>query len=293
MADWKLTCDPIVKRLRWVMLAAMLFSILSTLLGQPKSFWLHPQTALRGDGLSIYNPTNHTFDFFLGHGWQAYVVASLIYLAAAFLAVSLLPKMPALITAFAAIFGHYFGVTLWLGSVWHLGAQGFILYAVVLGAVLAFWVLPPAHANDPIIRRLRWLMSAAILFDFIATLLGQPHTYWLHPETVNEADPLFSFFLLHGWIAGVLFYLVFLAATFLFVSVASRTTALICIFALFFGHFNGASSWLFFRWRLGMQAPVLYGVLLSTLIVLLAFPTVKRSGSPANRMTSGPLNPDD
>lgn len=272
MPGWKITSDPIVKRLRWVMLAAILFSILSTLLGQPKSFWLDPQTALRGDGLSIYNATNRTFDFFLGHGWQAYVAASLIYLAAAFLTVSLLPKMPGLIAAFAAIFGHYFGATMWLGSVWHLGELGFILYAVILAVVLALWVMPTALANDPTVERLRWLMSGAILFDFIVTLVGQPPTYWLHPETVNEADPLFGFFLLRGWLAGVLFYLVYQVGTFLLASFASRTTAQIWIFALLFGHFCGASSWLFFRWRLGMQAPVLYGVLLSTLIVLLAFP---------------------
>jgi len=280
MPEWKLTCDPIVKRLRWMMLAAMLFSILNTLLGQPKSFWPQPETAIRGDGLSIYNPTNRTFEFFLGHGWRAYVTASFIYLATAFLAVSLLPKMPALIAAFAVIFGHYFGATLWLGSVWHLGWLGFILYAVVLGMMLALWVFPPAHTNDSIGRRLRWVMTAAILFDFIVTLLGQPHSYWLHPETVNEADPFFGFFLLRGWIAGVAFYLVYLCATFLLVSVAPRTTALLCSFALLFGHFSGASSWLFFRWRLGMQAPILYGVLLSTFIVLLVFPTVEALKQP-------------
>ena len=286
MLGWKPNPDPIVKRLRWVMLAAMLFSGLSTLLGQPNSFWLHPQTALRGDGLSIYSPTNRTFDFFLGHGWDAYIATILIYVVAAFLALSLLPKACATITALAAIFGHYFGATLWLGSVWHLGGLGFVLYAVVLGVVLAFWVFPSTHIDDRIVSRLRWLMSAAILLDFFVTLLGQPHTYWRHPGTVNEADPLFAFFLLRGWIAGVLFYLVYLVSTYLLVSIDSRNTALVCIFAMVFGHFSGASSWLFFRWRLGMQAPVLYGALLSTVIVLLAVPPgawttcLRRPGEP-------------
>ena len=69
----ELTNDARVKRLRWVMLGVILFSILNTLAGQPASFWANPQTAVRGDGLSIYNATNHTFEFFLGHGWKPYL----------------------------------------------------------------------------------------------------------------------------------------------------------------------------------------------------------------------------
>jgi hypothetical protein len=280
MTDWKLSNCHIVKRVRWVMFGTILFSITLTLLGQPTSFWPHPRTALRGDGLSIYDSTNRTFEFFLGHGWQPYLSASLVYLAAALLAVSLLPKTLALITAFSAIFAHYFGASLWLSSRWHLGAEGFILYAVVLGALLAFFVFPTAHAHDPIGKRLRWVMSGAILFDFTLTLAGQPGSYWLHPETVNESNPLFATFLVHGWIVGVLFYLVYLAAALLLVSVASTMTARVCIFALLFGHFNGASTWLFYRWRLGMEAPVLYAVLLSILIVWLAF-SQRKSDQPA------------
>jgi hypothetical protein len=264
-----------VKRIRWVMFGAMLFSMILTFLGQPKSFWLYPQTALRGDGLSIYDNTNRTFEFFLGNGWQPYLAASLVYLAAALLAVSLLPESLALIAAFSVIFGHYFGASLWLSSRWHLGAQGFILYAIVLGALLAFFIFPAAHAHDPIGKRLRWVMSGAMLFDFTLTLAGQPGSYWLHPASVNESNPLFGLFLARGWIAGVLFYLVYLAATFLLVSVVSTMTARICIFALLFSHFNGASTWLFYRWRLGMEAPVFYAVLLSAIIVWQAFPQRK------------------
>jgi hypothetical protein len=60
----KFTDDQIVKRLRWAMIAVMLFSLFNTLAGQPRSFWHHPETAIRGDGLSIHNETNHTFEFF-------------------------------------------------------------------------------------------------------------------------------------------------------------------------------------------------------------------------------------
>jgi hypothetical protein len=114
----KFTSDQIVGRLRWVMIGAMLFSMVNTLSGQPESFWHHPETAIRGDGLSIHDKTNHTFEFYLGQGWPAYLGASLLYLLAAFLAVSVLPRMAALITIFSLLFGHFFGASNWLAVRW-------------------------------------------------------------------------------------------------------------------------------------------------------------------------------
>lgn len=91
------TDDLIVKRLRWV----MLFSMIATLAGQPQEFWTFPERAIRFDGLSIYDHTNHKFEFFLGHGWEAYVLACAVYFAAAFTLVSVLPRRPALIAMFS------------------------------------------------------------------------------------------------------------------------------------------------------------------------------------------------
>src|SRR5450432_728844 len=100
------TDDLIVKRLRWVMLGVMLFSMVATLAGQPPEFWTHPERAIRFDGLSIYDHTNHKFEFLLGHGWKSYVVACAVYFAAAFALVSVLPKKAALIAIFSFLFGH-------------------------------------------------------------------------------------------------------------------------------------------------------------------------------------------
>src|SRR5450432_147022 len=105
---FKFRDDQIVKRLRWVMIAVMLFSVILTLGGQPESFWRHPETAIRGDGLPIDDATNRTFEFFLGSGWAPFLLASLVYMAAAFLLLSLLPRRAALIAIFAIILGHYF-----------------------------------------------------------------------------------------------------------------------------------------------------------------------------------------
>jgi hypothetical protein len=266
-----LTHDPIVKRLRWVMLGAMLFSLINTLAGQPESYWHRPETAIRGDGLPIGSSTNRTFEFFLGQGWQAYLVASLAYLLAIFLVVSILPRAAALIAAFSVVFGHYFGASNWLAVRWGLGTQSIVLYGILLSASLAFAAFQDVDKTGPIVRRLRWAMVGAIVLDFALTLLGQPASYWIRPETVNESNQLFRIFMAQGWTGTVLFNLIYISGAFLLVSILPRMTALICIFAFLFGHFNGASTWLFYRWRLGMEAPVAYGILLSAIIVSMAF----------------------
>jgi hypothetical protein len=284
------SCDEIVQRLGWVMIGAMLFSIVNTLAGQPASFWHHPETAMRWDGLSIYNPTNRTFDFFLGHGWLAYLIASLAYLATAILMVSILPRMAALVVALSLIFGNYFGASNWLAARWHFGG-GSIVYGILLSALLVPAIFPEGNASEPIIKRLRWLMLATMVVDFTVTLTGQSASYWLHPEMARESNPLFHIFLARGWAAYMFFDVFYFAAALLLVSVASRLTASICLFAFTLGHFYSGSTWLFYRWRLGMQAPVLYGMVLSAVIVWLVFRGDKNSeqSEPANGSSSSLL----
>jgi hypothetical protein len=269
---FKFTEDCLVKRLRWVMVGAMLFSAINTLLCQGESFWRNPETAIRGDGLSIHNLTNHTFEFFLGNGWQAYVAACLVYFAGAFLLVSVLPRRAALIAIFSFLFGHFYGATNWLAVGWHLGVQGPAMYAIALSTVLvvaAFAVPGAAHLD---LRRLRWVVCAPLVIDFAFTLIGQPGSYWLHPETVHEGNALSRYFLERGWTAFVLYDLVYVCVVFLLVSKLSETAAAICAFSFMFGGFAGASNWLFYVWRMGMEAPVLFGVALSVLLVKFAFP---------------------
>lgn len=271
MSFIKFTDDQIVKRFRWVMIGAMLFSVLNTLSGQPESFWHHPETAIRGDGLSIYNKTNHAFDFFLGHGWQAYLLACLLYLLAAFLVVSVVPRMAALITMFSLVLGHYFGASNWLAVRWHLGVQGPALYGIVLSVIVVLSGLASDSAA-PGVKRLRWVMLGTILFDFALTLAGQPASYWQHPETMHEANSLSGLFLGYGWIAFVLYSLFYAWAAFLLASNLPKVIALLCALSFIFNCFIGASNWFFYQWRMGMEAPVIYGSILSAMIVLSAFP---------------------
>lgn len=252
----------------------MLFSVILTLGGQPESFWHHPETAIRGDGLSIDNATNHCFEFFLGRGWQYFLLVSMLYISGAFVLVSILPKKLALIVTLSFIFGHYFGGINWLAVHWHLGASGSGFYALVLTSILVFSVFPTSTpTTDRAIKTLRWVMVIAMTIDMINTLAGQPASYWLHPETVHEGNSFSRFLLLHGWYTYFLFDLIFFSALFWIVTILPRTWALTGIFYFIFVNFIGASNWFFYEWRMGMATPVAYGILLSAVIVVLAFPT--------------------
>ena len=278
MLLFKFTDDQIIKRLRWVMVGAIIFSVINTLLGQPGSFWHHPESAIRGDGLSIYNTTNYTFDFFIGSGWFAYLITCFVYISLAFSIVSVLPKKAALITIFSFIFGHFFGATNWLAVRWHLGTNSEGIYGLVLAPVIVFAAFPQFGSNmDKIIKRFRWVMVGPMVLDLINTLIGQPSSYWLNPETVYESNPISRYLLIHGWYTYLLVHMIFIMGIFWLVSIFPKRIGLICIFFFMFGGFVGASCWFFYVWRLGMQAPVIFGIIISLFIVLLAFPTVNNT----------------
>lgn len=275
-SEWKsrlnFTGDPIVRRLRWVMIGTMLVSMFNTLIGQPEGFWLNPEKAVRGDGLRLHKHVNHTFEFFLSYGWHPYVVSCLIYFALAFLVVSFLPRRAALMVVFALIFGHYFGACNWLAVRWHLGFTGVTYYSLLLCAAVAFSLSPlPGNSGDQFVRRIRWAIAVVFLFDFLLTSLGQPSSYWRHPEMVHEGNSMLRWFMLRGWIAYVLMDLFYCLGVFLLASFLPRFFAMMVIFGYTFGYFDGASNWLYYEWRLGMAAPVIYGIVLSSTLVFLLF----------------------
>ena len=282
MSILKFTDDKIIKRLRWVMIGTMLFSMTNTLAGQSGIFWHHPETAIRGDGLSINNETNRTFEFFLGSGWQAYLIANLIYFLGAFLLVSILPKRAALITIFSFIFGHYFVGSNWLAVRWHLGIQGSALYAFVLVPAIVLSAFPTSSTNtNQIINGLRWVVIGTILLDVSCTLIGQPTGYWNHPELVHEANPVSHFLLLHGCYAYLFAMgLVYCSVIFWLVSILPGNWALMCSFYFILVSFIGASNWLFYEWRMGMESPAIYGIILSLFIVWLSLSGTLKKQSP-------------
>ena len=254
------------------MLVAIASSMLLTLCGQPDNFWSDSTKAIRGDGLSIYATTNQTFDFFLGHGALPFVTTNLLYMAVAFLAVSRLPRTAALITIFSVIFGHCYDASNWLVVRFHFGGSpGVAIWGTIFGVLVSFAVLPTWSRSREAVNVWRWLMVAVLLVDFTNTLLGQPASYWHDPRTMHEANTLTRMFLGRGWIYYLGLDLTLAAAQFLLITVLPLPIAFVCVFAFIFGNFVGASNWFFYEWRLGWIAPVAYGAILSTLIVLLAF----------------------
>jgi hypothetical protein len=133
---------------------------------------------------------------------------------------------------------------------------------------------------DKTVKRLRWVMVGTMLFDKMNTLFGQPSAYWKNPATANEGDAFFRFFLSRGISVYLLFSLVYITVTFLVVSVVPRRPGLILIFSFILGHFLGASTWLAYRWHFGIIGPILFGIILSVLIVLLAFPKPPKERGP-------------
>ena len=255
----------------------MVFSFGITLCGQPESFWELPETAIRGDGLSINNFTNHTFEFFLGQGWVPFVISSVLYVFIAFLLVSLLPRKLALIAIYSFIFGYYFGGTNWLAVRWNMGVNGSVFYALILAPSIVFSSFPRrSSSTNQSINGLRWLMVSTMSLDMVTTLLGQPSTYWHHYETVHEANSFSRFLLIHGWYTYASVDLIYFLIIFWLASTLPRLWALVCIFFFLFVSYIGASNWFFYQWRMGMEIPVLYGVLLSIIIVLLAFPKAEK-----------------
>lgn len=256
------------------MLGVMLFSFANTLAGQPPVFWRSPEHAIRFDGLSIYNQTNTKFEFFLGHGWWPYILTSAVYFTAAFLLVSVLPKRSALTLTFSFIFGHFYAGANWLAVRWHLGMQGEIMYAFVLAIMTTLMAFAVPERATFALKRLRWVAVAALLIDFACTLIGQPHSYWHHPETVLEANALSRMFLLHGWFAYVMYDAAYCLFILWLASALPRTTAFICMFAFVFGGFSGASNWFFYEWRMGIEAPLILALLFSIAVVMCTFSPV-------------------
>lgn len=127
MAFLKLTSDQTVKRLRWVMVGANLFDSFITLLGQPGTYWQHPETAIE---------LNRAWFHILTRGWPAYCLNSLFVVVLMFLIVSIIPRRIALFVIFCNIFNHFFGASSWLCYHWHFGVGGILIYSIILGAIL-------------------------------------------------------------------------------------------------------------------------------------------------------------
>jgi hypothetical protein len=120
-------------------------------------------------------------------------------------------------------------------------------------------------------------MVGAILLDKFSTLIGQPSTYWQHPETANELNPYWHHSLSRGWQIYCLDSLISIVSQFLIVSIIPRRIALFTIFYIILGHYFGASWWLCYHWNFGTEGISIYSVIFSVILVVLVFPKLSKA----------------
>ncbi len=82
-----------------------------------------------------------------------------------------------------------------------------------------------------------------------------------------KALHFFGLFIRHNWEAYLLLDVFYLSAFLFVVSVIPRKTALIVAFSFILGHYYGASTWLSQRWHFTTSGPIVYGIVLSIIIV--------------------------
>ena len=128
-----------IRRLRWVMLFVILFDFASTLLGQPGTFWQQPGTM---------NEHNRLIHWVAAHGLWPLFLFMLLYTAGAFLFVSLARRRLALGGLFAFILCNFHGGATWLERHWGFGNTGFIIYGILLAAVIVLVGFPKERERD-------------------------------------------------------------------------------------------------------------------------------------------------
>lgn len=260
----------LVHRLLGITILLIAAGAVLTLAAQPPSFWSHPETAIRFDGLAIHSSTNPMFDFFLGHGWIAYLASVFVYAAGAWIMVSVLPKKLAMAAEFTLILGLCYCGSNWVVVRWNTGTGGAMLYVSAVAILLTAALLPSNDDRDRIaLKRLCYVMALTTAIDGIFTLIGQPSSYWHNPAMVHEANPASKFFLEEGWWAYAAYLMVEIAVPWFLALRVTPATGWTIAFGVALGGLFGGSNWLFYEWRLGLQAPVVYAMLMSIVIVWL------------------------
>jgi hypothetical protein len=114
-------------KLRWLLVAVILFDFAVTILGQPASYWHDPLSADEGNAL---------FRWFMVRGAVCYFAFILSYVVGVWALVTALPRKAALITGLIFLLAHYFAASTWLSYHFRLSMAGPIMYAVVLSIAL-------------------------------------------------------------------------------------------------------------------------------------------------------------
>ena len=118
-------------------------------------------------------------------------------------------------------------------------------------------------------NKLRWLLLAVIAFDFGITMFGQPSSYWHSPNTADEGNFVFRWFMFRGAYYYLAFILAYLVGVFALVTLLPRQAAIITGLVFLLSHYFAGSTWLSFHFHLGMAGPIMYAVVLSFASILI------------------------
>jgi hypothetical protein len=116
-------------------------------------------------------------------------------------------------------------------------------------------------------NKLLWLLAAVIAFDFGITIFGQPASYWQHPHTADEGNPVFRWFMFQGAWCYFGFILAYIAGVLALVTLLPKQTAIITGLVFLLSHYFAGSTWLSFHFHLGMVGPIIYAAVLSVALI--------------------------
>jgi hypothetical protein len=126
---------PAMRKLRWLMLAVLIFDTTCTLSGQPATYWQHPQTA--NEGFFIAR-------FFITKDVGIYLLYDMAIFSIYFFLVSLLSAPIAMVVCITVILSYFFGASTCINNGWHFSAEG----PVIFGTILAFIFTGLAFPNN-------------------------------------------------------------------------------------------------------------------------------------------------
>jgi hypothetical protein len=118
-------------------------------------------------------------------------------------------------------------------------------------------------------NKLLWLLAGVIAFDFGITMLGQPASYWHHPETAHEGNPVARWFMVQGIVCYLAYILGYIAGVVTLVSRLPRRAAIITGLVFLLIHYFAGSGWLAFHFHHDMIGPAIYALVISIALILI------------------------
>jgi hypothetical protein len=118
-------------------------------------------------------------------------------------------------------------------------------------------------------NKLCWLLVAVIAFDFGITIFGQPSSYWHNPQTADEGNPVFRWFMFQGAFCYLAFILAYLVGVLALVTRLPRGAAVITGLVFLLSHYFAGSTWLSYHFHLGMAGPIIYALVLSIALMII------------------------